>query len=155
MDNLWLVLSPYVGLVALFIAIGVAGAWQPPLWVWGHHYRELEHRCERLRRIADHGIAATEVAAEALDRRSPAPIHFEDRRYLVALRRKMVLSLSDGELRTIAFDVGADYDNLDGENKADKARELVACLARQKQIPALLEALENLRGDVDWRGSVT
>jgi len=60
------------------------------------------------------------------------------------------------ELRDLCFhlrsrvDGSVDYDNLAGETKADKARELVAYLDRRCLIPKLLEIGKKLRTDISW-----
>jgi hypothetical protein len=138
------------GMAFVLVGFIIAGALPSPVWTWGHHYRDLERRCERLRRLADTSIVAAEVAAETLERRTPTPLSLDDRRYLASLRRKLVLHLDDSELQTAAFDTNVDYDSLDGGNKQDKARELVLCLARQKRVGDLVEALQSMRPDVEW-----
>ena len=138
------------GMTCVLLGFVVAGALPQPVWTWGHHYRDLERRCERLRRLADTGIVVAEVATETLERKAPAPLSLDDRRYLASLRRKLVVYLDDSELKTAAFDANVDYDDLDGGNKQDKARELVLCLARQKRVGELVEALKAMRPDVEW-----
>lgn len=69
---------------------------------------------------------------------------------LAQLRQLLVDHFNEGELRTLCFDLGVDYDGLPAEGKANKARELVAHLERRNQIPALLEIGRRLRPDVDW-----
>lgn len=43
--------------------------------------------------------------------------------------------------RTLAFEVGIDYDNLAGETKAGKLRELILYMDRQDQLPRLIAHL--------------
>ncbi len=69
---------------------------------------------------------------------------------LAQLRQLLVDHFNEGELRTLCFDLGVDYENLPPGGKADKARELVAHLERRNQIPELLEMGRRLRPDVDW-----
>jgi hypothetical protein len=71
-------------------------------------------------------------------------------RLLTRLRQILATRFDLGELRTLCFDLGIDYDDLPGEGKANKARELVACLDRHGRIPELLRAGEQLRPDISW-----
>lgn len=67
------------------------------------------------------------------------------------LRAALVDAFSDGELRTLAFDLDVDYDVLPPGGKADKARELIAYLARNGRFPHLLAKLQQERPHVPWR----
>jgi len=70
---------------------------------------------------------------------------------LTQLRQILVTRFDAGELRTLCFDLGIDYDDLPGEGKANKARELVAYLNRRGRISELLKVGEQLRPDVSWK----
>ena len=50
------------------------------------------------------------------------------------LRQILAERFNEGELRTLCFDLGIDYENLPGQGKADKARELVAYFQRRGDI---------------------
>ena len=52
------------------------------------------------------------------------------------------------ELRTLCFDLDVDFDNLRGESKAGKARELVLYMKRHQQLDRLAARVEELRPDV-------
>ena len=56
---------------------------------------------------------------------------------LPALRDILVTYFNDGELRDLCFDLGIDYENLGGEGKAGKARELVAYCVRHNRLTDL------------------
>jgi hypothetical protein len=56
------------------------------------------------------------------------------------------------ELQTLCFDMGVDYDGLGGENKSDKARELVAYFQRRGTIRDLVAKCKELRPNVSWEG---
>jgi len=73
-----------------------------------------------------------------------------ERKLLAGLRQILVSRLDEGELRTLCFDLGVDYDNLPGEGKANKARELVIYLERRNRIGALVETGKSLRPDIAW-----
>lgn len=60
---------------------------------------------------------------------------------LARLRQFITEYYDQEELRTLCFDLGIDYDNLRGENKAAKARELVLCVGRHGQLDELLALL--------------
>ena len=59
-------------------------------------------------------------------------------------------SFSEGELRTLAFDLRVDFENLPGHGKKDKARELILYLERRSRIPDLVSELCKLRPGVAW-----
>ncbi len=73
-----------------------------------------------------------------------------DTTVLTQLRQLLVDHYSEGELRTLCFDLGVDYESLPPGGKADKARELVAYLERRDRILDLLQVGQRLRPDVDW-----
>ena len=52
---------------------------------------------------------------------------------------------NDSELRDLCFELGVDYDNLSGDNKRDKARELVEWMKRYDRLEELTELLTNKR----------
>lgn len=65
------------------------------------------------------------------------------------IRRQLRLLLTENfdleELRTLAFDLGVDFDNLRGEGKEAKARELVAYLERSGRLGELVDVIRELR----------
>jgi len=71
---------------------------------------------------------------------------------LVKLREGLDQHFNDSELRTLCFDSGIDYDNLPGEDKAAKARELVAHCERRGRTAELVELCRRLRPKVQWTG---
>lgn len=54
------------------------------------------------------------------------------------------------ELRTLAFDLMIDYENLAGLSKADKTREIVAYFARRGELLQLLKYLKRQRPHAEW-----
>jgi hypothetical protein len=72
------------------------------------------------------------------------------RAYLIEMRRILTTRFSDGELRTLCFDLGVDYENLPGQGKADKARELISHLERRQRIAALVAIVRAQRPDIAW-----
>jgi len=69
------------------------------------------------------------------------------------LRQILAGRLDDGELRTLCFDLGIDYDDLPGEGKANKARELIAYLERRGLVPELVRVGRQMRPDIPWNAS--
>ncbi len=74
---------------------------------------------------------------------------------LVELRQLLASRFSLGELRNLCFDLEVDYEDLPGEGKAEKARELVGYLERRNRIADLLQVGRNLRPDVAWDDVLT
>ncbi|MGD2179340.1 MAG: hypothetical protein PVG71_16140, partial [Anaerolineae bacterium] len=68
----------------------------------------------------------------------------------VQLRQILTDHFNEGELHTLCFDLGVDYDDLPGEGKANKARELVSYLERRKRIPELVELVKKRRPRISW-----
>lgn len=66
------------------------------------------------------------------------------------LREVLSSRLGEGELRSLCLDLGVDYEDLPGEGKADKARELVVYVTRRDRVPKLLQAGARMRPDIPW-----
>ena len=71
-------------------------------------------------------------------------------RDLTRLRRAIINQFNENELRTLCFDLGIDYENLNPGGKADKARELVALCQRMDIITKLVEFCAQERPRFDW-----
>ena len=69
---------------------------------------------------------------------------------LVPLLESLVRYFDLDELRTLCFDLGLDYDELRGEVKSAKARELITVMLRQNRLAELASRLQVQRPDVDW-----
>jgi len=54
------------------------------------------------------------------------------------------------ELRDLCFHLGVEYDDLRGEGRKGKARELLKFCARDGKIEELLTAIQERRPQVDW-----
>jgi hypothetical protein len=70
--------------------------------------------------------------------------------YLTGLRQVLDGRFGVGELRTFCFDLGIDYDDLPGESKADKARELVSYVERHGRLSDLVALGKARRPDIPW-----
>ncbi len=68
------------------------------------------------------------------------------------LRQILTERFDEGELRTLCFDLGIDYDSLGGSGKADKARELIAYSERHHSVAELIRVAKNQRPDISWVG---
>lgn len=70
------------------------------------------------------------------------------------LRQRLYQDLSDrfseDELRTLCFRIGVDYENLSGEGKSGKARELVLHLERFSRVNEFVEIGKRIRPDLSW-----
>ena len=67
---------------------------------------------------------------------------------LSMIREVIVRHFNSEELQTLCFDMSVDYDNLAGEGKAAKARELVTHMQRRNRIDVLVQAIRRERGPV-------
>ena len=72
------------------------------------------------------------------------------RKYLTKLRQRLGTYFSEGELKTLCFDLGIDYDSLPDTGLENKARELVQYLERRSRVPELVEACQERRPQVPW-----
>lgn len=76
-----------------------------------------------------------------------APEHLD---LLSALRKILAERFSVEELQTLCFEMGIEYEDLSGQGKAGKARELVGYLDRRDLIRELISVGERLRPDIQW-----
>ncbi len=72
------------------------------------------------------------------------------RRHLAQLYQILCDRLDIEELRSLCFLAGVEYDDLRGEGRAGKARELIRYLDNRRQVAALVEAGKKMRPDIDW-----
>ena len=70
---------------------------------------------------------------------------------LTRLRQQINDHFDLEELRTLSFDLGAHYDDLRGEGRANKARELIAYLQRRGRIAELVARCAHLRPNAVWQ----
>jgi hypothetical protein len=73
-----------------------------------------------------------------------------EREHLVELRQILTTRFDAGELRTICFDLGIDYDDLPGAAKTDKIKELVVYLECHNRTAELVKMGKQLRPDISW-----
>ena len=66
------------------------------------------------------------------------------------LREILVDYFSDGDLRTLCFQLGVEYADLGPGGRADRARELVIYFDRRRRLHRLVEEGQKLRPDAPW-----
>jgi hypothetical protein len=69
---------------------------------------------------------------------------------LVELCQNITEHFNLGELRMLCFEMGIDHENLAGETKADRARELVTYCERHGRTPELVTRCRILRPNTSW-----
>lgn len=69
---------------------------------------------------------------------------------MTKLRDILTVYFNDSELRNLSFDLKVDYDDLQGETKSDKARELIAFFSRRDRVIELLRICYELRPNASW-----
>lgn len=73
--------------------------------------------------------------------------------YLATVSRLITTYFDLEEVKTLCLELGVDFDNLRGETKSSKVRELVLFFARKNQFDVLLSHIEQIRPLVDWPSS--
>jgi hypothetical protein len=74
---------------------------------------------------------------------------------LTDLRNILVSRFSKEELSTLCTDLGVRYDDLPGDGKVARARELINLLNRRGRIKDLVETGQRSREDIDWPDTVS
>lgn len=69
------------------------------------------------------------------------------------LLRELEKNFDKSELNTLAFKLGIDFENLAGDKKSDKARELIAYCERHGRYTELAAACMELRPHANWDNS--
>lgn len=57
---------------------------------------------------------------------------------------------NSSELADLAFDLGIEYENLEGQDKSDKARELINYAVRHRLVTELIDVIQRWRPDIEW-----
>jgi hypothetical protein len=73
-----------------------------------------------------------------------------EREHLTKLRQILIKHFDESELRTLCFDLKIEYADLGEGGRKDRARELIAYLARHGRTPELLKIGQEQRPDVPW-----
>ena len=66
------------------------------------------------------------------------------------LRQILINNFAESELEDLCFDLGLDYENLSGESKAAKARELIEYMERVGRYDELVQKTRELRPNAPW-----
>ncbi len=99
-----------------------------------------------VRELVDVWLGATSNTPEA----TAPPAQSQSHR--AAFRQMLVTFFSDSELRDLCFDLGIEYENLSGQSKSDKVRELIAYAERSGRSIELLSLCRHLRPEMAWDG---
>lgn len=70
--------------------------------------------------------------------------------YTTLLRQLIANHFNEEETKTLAYDLGVEYDDLPGSGKIYKVRELIDYMRRQNRLEDLLVAVRGKRPYVDW-----
>lgn len=104
--------------------------------------------------FADWKARVAEVAARKAMAPVTSPRASSDdgahRRHLTNLRKQLATTMNDDELETLCFDLGVDYENLKGDSKEAKARELVLHCDRTGKLAELNGLCQAMRPNVVW-----
>jgi hypothetical protein len=71
--------------------------------------------------------------------------------YLSSLHKEMDARFSLGELHTLCFNLGIDYENVPGDTKSVQIRNLLTSLARQGNLQSLVDMVRMERPRVPWQ----
>ena len=80
-----------------------------------------------------------------------APVH-DQPSPAATLRENLASFFEVGDLESLCFDLGLDYDGLSGDGKAAKVVELIEYFGRTGRIVDLIDRCAHLRPAVDWSG---
>lgn len=70
-------------------------------------------------------------------------------KYLAKLRHLISSHFNISDLKSLCFDLGIDYENLSGEIKDDKVRELITLIDRQNRLNELVNLLIQMRPNLE------
>jgi len=68
----------------------------------------------------------------------------------VSLYRGILTSFNKDELEGLCFELGVDYDSLEGEAKPAKVRALISFMNRRGQLGQLIDTLHKVRPNESW-----
>lgn len=78
----------------------------------------------------------------------------DDHANLLELAQKLETSFNESELRDLCFRLQMDYENVAGQTKRDKIRELVLHAQRHGTIDVLIATAADLRPRIQWQTAV-
>ncbi len=130
----------------LVILLNVAAIWAFFGPVYGVHIQMKRRRDETLGLLDD--IGAGELEDEANAAISDWQSRLNQKRF--QLRQEMVEAFNEEELKTLCFDLGVDYENVAGDTKAEKTREIISLFERKDRLKNLVLQCRRMRPEVDW-----
>ena len=71
-------------------------------------------------------------------------------RYLSDLHRQINKYFNLEDVRSLCFELGIDFDNVAGENKSGRIRELILQMARREELQQLIDLLRQERPNAVW-----
>ena len=74
-----------------------------------------------------------------------------DHANLLILTQNIESSFNDRELRDLCFQLNVDYENVEGQTKRDKVRELVLIMQRYNTLASLITTAAQLRPRIAWQ----
>ena len=89
------------------------------------------------------GVSPATVATTGVEHRPLSPAQ-------ARLRRLLGRHFNEDELRELALDLGLDYEDLAGDSKRAKVRELVLYFERRQLLDELVEAVKERRPLLGW-----
>lgn len=69
---------------------------------------------------------------------------------ILQLFRKMEPLFNESELQGLCFDLGIVYEDLNGQNRQDRLRELITYIERRQRLPELVNCCRELRPQANW-----
>jgi hypothetical protein len=81
-------------------------------------------------------------------------VKYESYTHLGKLHHNLVEYFSDEELNTLFFSLGEDYENLPGDAKEGKAREIIRYFQRRGRLSELIAECIKLRPQVSWKDAL-
>jgi hypothetical protein len=78
------------------------------------------------------------------------PAQAVDNARLVALADQISRYFDLAEVGDLCFRLGIEFDDVRGERKSDRVRELVKLVERNGRLPEMLSLLQKLRPHVQW-----
>lgn len=74
----------------------------------------------------------------------------QDRQALSQLRKLLTSHFNTSELQVMCFDIGVDYEELEGSNKTTKVQDLISYLYRRNELHLLIGEAKKQRPSVKW-----
>lgn len=114
-------------------------------------YLDNENRLSALReRLVRHVSGELPLEDDPFVREQPVSAHVAQPAASNSLADQIAAHLSQGEFKTVCFDLGIDYDDLAGENERQRIESLISVLTDQQQIGNSLNYLNREHPTVSW-----